>query len=537
MTSPQDIILGIDLGTTYSCAAFVKDGHPRIIPSEKGYATIPSVVALTRKGEIVTGHAALDHLVVDPGSTIYGAKRLVGRKFNSMLVQEIKQVMSYSIVEGDDGEAAVLLGGKTCSLSQISAYILSEIRDVAQGVLGQKITKAAITVPAYYSDNQRVAVKKAGALAGLQVEKIVNEPTAAAVAYGLNRGLNKKILIYDFGGGTFDVSVLHVRGNQFKVLATGGDTFLGGVDIDNRLTAFALRRFTETMGKDLSKEIVAVQRVRQAAERVKRELSEQNEAELVLPYITEIHRKPVDMKLAVTREQLNRFAADLVTRTLMICDQVLSSIQMRKSDIEEILLVGGQTRMPLVQERVEEHFEKSPRKGVHPDEVVALGAAILGNPIALESEVRLRDVLSIPIGIALPGGKFRIILDRNTPLPASKAYKVTVKREEMMVIDVYQGEHPKILHNEYLGTFSFPLPKPGANSEASYEMRFDLSPECLLTVKVRDVKTGDRKMVRMTTVQTPKSLQEGLKAAMAEKGTKEQSWFATFSKKILRLKS
>lgn len=536
MALSQDIILGIDLGTTYTCAAYVKDGQPHIVPSEKGYATIPSSVAINKKGEIVTGYAALDQMIVDPESTIYGAKRLIGRKFNSMVVQEVRQQMSYPIVEGNDGEAAVVLGGKTYSLSQISAHILSEIREVAQGILGKKITRAVITVPAYYNDNQRHAVKKAGTLAGLLVERIVNEPTAAAVAYGVNKGFNENILVYDFGGGTFDVSILHVHGNEFKVLATGGDTFLGGVDIDNRITAFAIQKFKEATGKDLVTEKIAVQRIRQAAERAKRNLSVETQVQFLMPYITALHGKAVDLDFRFTRDQLNLLSADLVDRTLILCDQVLSSVNMKKDDIEEFLLVGGQTRMPLVQERVQAHFGRKPRKGVHPDEVVALGAAILANPEAMKTEVKLRDVLSIPIGIALAGGRFKIILHKNTPIPATKAYKLSVTREDMLVIDIYQGEDAAILKNEYLGTFCFPPPKTGKKEGRNLEMRFDLSAECLLTVKVRDAETGEQTVAEMVTVQSPKSLQESLRAAMKGKEAQKNGWFASFAKKTLGLK-
>lgn len=533
MASSQDIILGIDLGTTYTCAAYVENGQPKIIPSEKGYASIPSVVALTKKGEIVTGQAALDHMVVDPGNSIYGAKRLVGRKFSSMAVQETRHFMSYSIVPGSSGEAAVLLGGKTYSLSQISAYILSGIREVAQGMLDRKIDRAVITVPAYYNDNQRQAVKKAGALAGLKVEKIVNEPTAAAVAFGFKKGLDQKILVYDLGGGTFDVSILQVQGNVFRVLATGGDTFLGGVDIDNRLTAYALERFHKVTGKDLASERVAVQRVRQAAEFSKRNLSLENNVEMLLPYVTDVNGKPTDLRIKLNRELLNRLSGDLIDRTLILADQVMNSVQLKKSDIDEILLVGGQTRMPMVQEKVQKHFSKGPRKGVHPDEVVALGAAILANPEAMELEITLRDVLSIPIGISLAAGKFKIILDRNTPIPASKAYKVAVTHEHEVMIDIYQGEYASILKNEYLGTFRFPAPIKGKRGGRNLEMRFDLSAECLLTVKVRDVETGKQTMTEMVAMQDPKSIEESLGGTARGKGTSKRSGFSSFVRKML----
>ncbi len=506
MPASKEIILGIDLGTTYSCAAYFQDGYPRIIPSEKGYTTVPSVVGLNRKGEIVIGHTAMDQMVTKPGETIYGSKRLIGRKFASMIVQQMRKIMTYPIVEGSNGEAAVILGGKPYDLSQISAFILSEIRDVAQGQLECPIHRAVITVPAYYNDNQRQAVKKAGHLAGFQVDRIVNEPTAAAIAYGFNKGFNHKILVYDFGGGTFDVSILHVHGNEFKVLATGGDTFLGGIDIDNRLKAYVLKKFQEATGKDLSSEPVPIQRLRAASEQTKRDLSSQETLEMLLPFITEVKGKPVDLRIKITRVELNRLAADLVDRTITICDEVLTAIGIKKTDLNEILLVGGQTRMPLVRHKVEKHFGKTPRKGVHPEEVVALGAAILANPEAATSQVQLRDVLSIPIGIALANGKFKVILDRNTPIPASKTYRVTLKNDKGLVIDIYQGEKTFVRENEYLGKFWFPPPPKGLRGGIDLEMRFELSAECLLTVRVKDLETGEQTSTKMMTMQTQISL-------------------------------
>lgn len=533
MSSSDEIVLGIDLGTTYSCAAYVGDGIPRVIPSEKGYTTMPSVVGLSPKGEIVVGHPAMDQMVTKPSETIYGSKRLVGRKFNSYIVQEMRQFMSYPIVEGSNGEAAVKIGEKQYDLSEISSFILSEIVAVAQGQLETKISRAVITVPAYYNDNQRQAVKRAGVMAGLQVDRIVNEPTAAAIAYGFNRKFKQTILIYDFGGGTFDVSVLQVNNNKFKVLATGGDTFLGGVDVDNRLTAYALEQFRKATGKDLVSEKVAMQRLRQAAEQCKRDLSDRTSVEMLLPFITKINDEAVDLRIKLTRDQLNRLSAHFVDRTLQMCDDVLDSVGMKSSQIDAVLLVGGQTRMPLIRERIAKHFGKEPRKGVHPEEVVALGAAILANMGAKGSSVQLRDVLSIPIGVALPGGGFKVIMDRNTPIPTSKSFRVTVKKDDMLVIDLYQGEHKRVLQNEYLGTFSFPAPEKGRRGGRDLEMRFELSPECLLAVHVRDLETGETTSTAMVTVQSPKSLKEALAAEAKEGTTPKSGWFQSFARGIL----
>ena len=534
MAGSQGIAIGIDLGTTYTCAAYIEGGRPRIIPSGKGYATIPSVVSLSRKGDIVVGHAALDQMVSRPEDTIYGSKRLIGRKFNSLVVQRMKEFMTYPIVEGANSETAVMLGGKVQSLRQISAYILSEIKEMAQGQLQTEITRAVITVPAYYSDNQRQAVKEAGHLAGIQVERIVNEPTAAAIAYGFNRGLNQKILVFDLGGGTFDVSVLELNGNEFRVLATGGDTFLGGVDFDNRVADYALEEFQKASGKDIRNEKVAMQRVRAASENAKRDLSVEQKSKIQLPYITDINGEPVDLVLTMTREKLVQMTGDLVDRTLSICDETLQSVGLKKTDINEILLVGGQTRMPLVQGKIRSFFGKAPRKGVHPDEVVALGAAVLSNPKAASTSVTLKDVLSIPIGVALSSGRFKVIMERNIPIPATKVFKVTLTEGQSLDIDIYQGERSHILDNEYLGTFQFPEPEQGKRGGRKLEMRFDLSAESILSVRARDMDTGNETLAEMITVQTPKSLRESMAAAMKDEKSPKGRWFSSFAQKVLK---
>ncbi|MFH1018444.1 MAG: Hsp70 family protein [Pseudomonadota bacterium] len=531
MAVQDDIVIGIDLGTTYSCAAVVREGRPHVIPSEQGYLTVPSVVALDKTGGIIVGQPALDQIVINPTQTIFGSKRLIGRKFNSILVQKMLGAMTYPIVEGPNSEAAVILGGKMRSMTEISSHILGEVKEMAQGRLGTEIHRAIITVPAYYNDNQRQAVVEAGKRAGFTVEGIVNEPTAAAIAYGYNKGLEQKILVYDLGGGTLDISILKVRANSFTVLATGGNTFLGGVDFDTRITEHMVEKFNQATGKDLTGEKVAMQRVRSAAEHAKRELSTEKIASIELPYITEVDRAPVDLKMKLTREQLVNLTSDLVERTIETCGEVLASIPMKTKDLDEILLVGGQTRMPLVQSRIAEFFGKPPRKGVHPDEVVALGAAILADSVAKHADVRLSDVLAIPIGVALPSGKFKAILRRNTPLPASKTYKLTAD-EKSIEIDIYQGESKNVLENEYLGTFCFPSPPRQKRGSRKLEMRFDLSPQCLLRVQATDLGTGEKTYAQMVTQQTPKSLVAGMEAAMASR-TRKPHWLVLFAQRIL----
>src|SRR4051794_20535225 len=363
MAADKPIMLGIDLGTTNTCVAYVRNKVARVVPSDKGSLILPSVVAVSDKGDMLVGQVAKDQMVVNPRNTIYGAKRLIGRQYNSKVVQDIKHYFSYEIVEGQHGEAAVVLAGKVYSMPQISAFVLQHCKRVAEATLGQEITEAIISVPAYYNDNQRNAVKEAGILAGFSVKRIVNEPTAAALAYGLNRGFDHKVLVYDLGGGTFDVSVLQLHGNVMEVLATGGDTFLGGLDFDNRIIDFVLEEFRKEAKVDLTESPVAMQRVKNAAEAAKIDLSLLSNVVIELPYVAERRGKPVDLRIPLSRERLNTLVMDLVERTFQLVDQVMGEKNLSKAAIDEVILVGGQSRMPLVQQRIAQHFGKPPRKG------------------------------------------------------------------------------------------------------------------------------------------------------------------------------
>src|SRR5574342_443043 len=427
--SPREkSIIGIDLGTTNTCVAHVRNRIPKVVPTDKGNLILPSVVALSERGEWLVGGVAKDQMVTNPRNTIYGAKRLIGRKFNSKVVQELRNYYSYDIVEGPNGEAAVTLGGEIYGLPHVQGLVLGHIKKIAEAFLQRDIRQAIISVPAYYNDNQRNAVKEAGRLAGFDVKRIVNEPTAAALAYGFNRGLDQKILVYDLGGGTFDVSLLQLSGNVFEVLATGGDTFLGGVDFDNRIIDFVLEDFWRHHKIDLAGSPIAMQRVKNGAEAAKIDLSLIPNVTIDLPYIEEKKGRPLDIRMQLSRQQLNDLTLDLVDRTFEICDQVLAAKNIRPQDIEEIILVGGQSRMPLVQQKIQEHFGKPPRKGVHPDECVALGAALLGDSLGSIDSVTLLDALSMPIGIATPANHFRRILEKNITIPATKSFRLPPPR-------------------------------------------------------------------------------------------------------------
>ena len=498
-------IIGIDLGTTNTCVAHVRNRIPKVVPTERGNLILPSVVALSNKGDLLVGGVAKDQMVTNPKNTIYGAKRLIGRKFESKVVQDLRTYYSYEILEGTDGTAAVTLGGKLYSLPQISAFVLAHIKTIAEQFLGGPVNDAVITVPAYYNDNQRQAVKEAGTLAGFNVRRILNEPTAAALAYGFNRGLDQRILVYDLGGGTFDVSVLQLNSNVFEVVATGGDTFLGGVDFDNRIIDHVLSEFQRDHRIDLTKNPIAMQRIKNAAEAAKIDLTLIPNVVLELNFIEEKKGKPIDLRVPLSREKLNELTSDLVARTFQICDQVLSEKGLGPRDIVEIILVGGQSRMPLVQQQIQAHFGKPARKGVHPDECVALGAALLADALGQIDAVTLVDVLSMPIGVALPNGRFRRIIDKNSTIPLTKSFRLPAPRDpsaEFIEMDIFQGESEYIIDNEYLGSLRVPVQAAGRKID------FQLSEECLLTVLV-DLPQGPKE-VELATRDTPPALKQAL---------------------------
>ena len=497
-------IVGIDLGTTNTCVASVRNRIPKVVPTDRGNLILPSVVALSAKGDLLVGNVAKDQMVVNPKNTVYGAKRLIGRHYASRVVQEMKGYFTYEIVEGPKGDAAVNLGATTYSLPQISSFVLGHAKRIAEQFLGGSVQEAVISVPAYYNDHQRQAVKEAGRLAGFVVKRSVNEPTAAALAYGFNRGLDQNILVYDLGGGTIDVSVMQLSGNVFEVLATGGDTFLGGVDFDNRIIDYVLEAFHRETKVDLSQSPIAMQRLKNAAEAAKIDLSLMPNVVIELPYIEERKGKPVNLKVSLSREQLNTLTRDLVDRTFAICDRVLEEKGIERSTIDEVILVGGQSRMPLVQQQIGRHFGKPARKGVHPEECVALGAALLGDSLGTIDAVTLLDALSMPIGFALPNGRFRKIIDKNSVIPLTTSFRLPGPKEHSPTIelDIFQGDSEFIVDNEYLGTVKVPA------SAAGRRIDFRLNEECLLEVVV-DLDAGPRH-VALATRDTPDTLKRAL---------------------------
>jgi molecular chaperone DnaK len=514
---PSRAVIGIDLGTTNSCAAVVKDGRPYVIPSREGHATVPSIVALNSRNAIVVGHLARAQLLVNPRETVSGAKRLIGRRFDSAPVQEIRAKYGYQVVADADGMAAVRLGPATLSLEQVSALVLREVREVAQNHLGEEVNRAVITVPAYYDERQRQAVRQAGALAGLRVERILNEPTAAALAYAYGRHLNQRVMVYDLGGGTFDASVLELQDNVYEVVSTGGDPFLGGVDFDQRIVDVLLQRYQAQAGLPFAGDRVALSRLADAAERAKCALSERTDFQVQLPYLAMLEGRPFALDTALSRPELEELVGPLVDRTVDVCREVLLAKGLSPPDIDEVILVGGQSRMPLVHARVAELFGRPPSRAVHPDEAVAIGAALLAHSLERAEGVVLIDVLPMSIGIGLPGGKIKTIIERNTPLPARKQYGLATTRDGQTEFElvVLQGDSEHADGCTYLGTLSLTGLPRGPRGMIKIAVTFELGAECLLTVTAREMNTGRQVQARMSARDTREAVREKLEASGA----------------------
>ncbi|MFY0567547.1 TIGR02266 family protein [Archangium lansingense] len=505
-------VIGIDLGTTNSCAAYVRQNKPAVLPSREGHNTVPSILALNTRGRLVVGHPAKGQMLTNPRQTVYGAKRLVGRPYDSPIVQQIKDRFAYEIAPGDNGEAAVRLGDRIYSLQQISALILREVKEVAQNQLGQAVSRAVVTVPAYYNDNQRQAVREAGRLAGLHVERILNEPTAAALAYGFGRKLTQRVLVYDLGGGTFDASVLELKDTLYEVVSTGGDTFLGGIDFDTAIVEHLMAQFHHQTGLSIQLDRVAMQRIQDAAERAKCSLSERSQVRVHVAFLTMVDGKPVDLDVSLTREKLVELTEELVNRTLQVCADVLDVKGLSAKDIDEVILVGGQSRSPLVHEKISWFFGKAPTKNVHPDEAVALGAALLAHSLAQNEGVQLVDVLPMAIGVGLPGGRFKPVLERNAPLPATKGYQISTSRDDQQELEliILQGDSERAVENEYLGTLKISGLPRGPRGSVKVSVTFAVNNECILTVTAREPISGVEVMSVFTTRDSPEDVKAKL---------------------------
>ncbi len=519
-------VVGIDLGTTNCCVAVAVDGKARVLASRQGYHTIPSVVAFDAQGRLLVGHPAKAQMIVNPRNTVYGSKRLIGRPFHSPTVQACRDRFHYEIVEGPGGAAAVRFAGRQFSLQQVAAFILKEMRETAGQALGEEISRAVVTVPAYYNDHQRSAVREAGELAGLRVERIVNEPTAAALAFGYGRGLDKRVMVYDLGGGTFDASLLEIKNDVYEVISTGGDTFLGGVDFDGQLMDHLVYRFMERHGFAPPADRVAWQRIRDAAEETKVALSEREMAVAHVPYLCKDPAgRDVDLKVDVSRVELEGLTVRLVDRSIQVAMEVLAAKGLGGSEVDEVLLVGGQSRMPLVWRKIRDAFGRDGNKGVHPDEAVALGAALLAESADRVDSVVLIDALAMGIGVALPGGRLAIVLPRNSPLPATKTYEHTTTRDGQTEIElhVFQGDSPMVAECEYLGAITVGGLPARVRGQVRVSVEFAVGAEGILAVTARDLATGRVTRAKLATVDTPASLRQKLglpQAPSAPKGAR-----------------
>ncbi|WP_353686078.1 molecular chaperone DnaK [Thermodesulfovibrio sp. 3462-1] len=493
--------IGIDLGTTNSVVAVVIGGEPVVIPNQEGQRTTPSVVAFTDKGERLVGQVAKRQAITNPENTIFSIKRLMGRKYNSPEVQEAKKRLPYKIVEAPNGDAHVEIMGKRYSPPEISAMILQKLKQAAEDYLGEPVTEAVITVPAYFDDSQRQATKDAGRIAGLNVLRIINEPTAAALAYGLEKKKEEKIAVYDLGGGTFDISILEIGEGVIEVKATNGDTYLGGDDFDIRIMDWLIEEFKKQEGIDLRKDRMALQRLKEAAERAKIELSSAMETEINLPFITADASGPKHLLMKLTRAKLEQLVDDLIQKSLEPCKKALADAGLSQNQIDEVILVGGQTRTPKVQKVVQEFFGKEPHKGVNPDEVVAIGAAIQAAILKGEvKEVLLLDVTPLSLGIETLGGVFTKIIERNTTIPTKKSqiFTTAADNQTAVTIKVYQGEREMAADNKLLGVFELVGIPPAPRGVPQIEVTFDIDANGILHVSAKDLATGKEQSIKIT---------------------------------------
>jgi molecular chaperone DnaK len=525
-------VIGIDLGTTNSCVAIVENGTPVVIPNRGGYKTTPSMVAVTEAGKRLVGHIAKRQAITNAENTVYAAKRLIGRKWNSPQVKNAVATSSYRIVEGPHNDVRIVLRDKEFSVPEISAMVLQEMKVIAEDYLGEPVSKAVVTVPAYFNDNQRQATKDAGEIAGLDVIRIINEPTAAALSYGFGRNIEKTVAVYDFGGGTFDISILEIGAHGvFKVIATAGDTFLGGEDIDARIIDWLVQGFKEEHQIDLRQDRMALQRLKDAAEKAKCELSSVRETEVNLRFIISSGRnEALHLQRTLTRATLEELSDDLIERTVDICRQTLEDAKLGKDEIEEVVLVGGMTRMPKIQSAVQQFFEKEPNKGVHPDEVVALGAAIQGAALVDDKqEMVLLDVTPHALGIMTFGSYFEELIPQNTTVPTHRTKIFTTSRDNQTAVKilVMQGESQRAEENELLGEFILTGLRRAPKGQVEIEVTFEINADGIVSVRAKDLETGLEQSIQVTatsglTREEIKSMMDNAKDDLVDRRTSEE---------------
>jgi molecular chaperone DnaK len=519
-------VIGIDLGTTNSCVAVMDGGTPKVLENAEGARTTPSIVAFTNDGERLVGQPAKRQAVTNPEKTFFAVKRLIGRRYDDPMVAKDKKLVPYEIVKGDNGDAWLSDGDNKYSPSQVSAFILQKMKETAESYLGAKVEKAVITVPAYFNDAQRQATKDAGKIAGLEVLRIINEPTAAALAYGLDKQKQGVIAVYDLGGGTFDISILEIGDGVFEVKSTNGDTFLGGEDFDMRLVSYLADEFKKEQGIDLRKDKLALQRLKEAAEKAKIELSSATQTEINLPFITADASGPKHLTLKLTRAKFEALVDDLIQKTVEPCRQALKDAGLSAGEIQEVVLVGGMTRMPKVQEVVKQFFGKEPHKGVNPDEVVAIGAAVQAGVLQGDvKDVLLLDVTPLSLGIETLGGVFTRLIERNTTIPTKKSqvFSTAEDNQGAVTIRVSQGEREMAADNKMLGQFDLVGLPPAPRGVPQIEVTFDIDANGIVNVSAKDKGTGKEQQIRI-------QASGGLSDADIEKMVKDAELHATEDK-------
>jgi molecular chaperone DnaK len=493
---PEELAIGIDLGTSYSCAAIVEGGQPMVIPNEWGELIHASVVSFLENGTVLVGNNAKKNIIAHSENTVYSAKRLIGRFYFSDEVKKAQAVMPYRIVEGENKSVRIAIKDKTYAIPEISALVLKEVKAIAESFLGRPVRQAVITVPAYFNDNQRQATRDAGRIAGLEVLRIINEPTAAALAYGFGRNVNQKVVVYDLGGGTFDVSLLEIGKDVFEVLSTAGDTYLGGDDFDDRIMTWLADDFLARTQLDLRQNKACLQTLKDAAEKAKIDVGRDGVAQIHCPSICQdVNGKVLDLKQTLSQEQFNSMVMDLVQRTFKVCDEAMQSAKITAADIDAVILVGGPTRLPVVRKSVKHYFQKDPLEGINPDQVVAMGAALQAHALMeSSSKTYLVDVTPLALRIGIVGGYTEMVLDKNTPVPIEKSKTFTTSRDgqDRVKIRVYQGESNRAEECELLGEFEFAGFRIGFRGDVKIEVNFEINTDGIVQVAAKDLETGQK---------------------------------------------